>query len=312
MKIVSSNLRYDLTFTLSPDKTKAKLQAITIKDVLKETNNKLPTSKRKISLFEVIIPEKVSFVNDNNQEDYATVEEVSYAVFMDIKTISKITFPNSIKKIGLSCCMNCSNLEEVILPEELLPDGLGASCFKGCISLTKINIPQNLEILNVSTFEGCKNLKEIDLNNKITKISDGCFFGSGLQEIYIPDSVEDIDMFAFQNCDSLTDISLPDTLKDKKIIINNLRLNNIVYRQVKTNDIDIDINVDKTSTNDMSNDETPQESVSDEDKTVKDNDETNDVKVVAEPQVKTDKTKENKVNIIQRIYNKSKKKRGDL
>lgn len=90
--------------------------------------------------------------------------------------ITSITIPNSVTQIGESAFSNASNLESVVLSTEIssIPNNL----FFGCKNLISITIPQNITSIGKASFYGCTSLTDVYfLTNLVTEIDDDAFLG---------------------------------------------------------------------------------------------------------------------------------------
>ncbi len=109
--------------------------------------------------------------------------------------ISSVVLPSSITKIAAGAFSNCSNLQSVVLPESL--KSISAASFANCINIESINIPtsvtdfcSNSKYGTISyTFGGCSKLKTINIPSGVKVLHNGCFKGSGIEDIYIPETI---------------------------------------------------------------------------------------------------------------------------
>ena len=91
---------------------------------------------------------------------------------------------NSLKNIiiiGECAFLDCTEVEELVLPEKLVSIRHGA--FLGCRKLTKIYIPESVTQWEFSAFLCCENLDLLELPERITKTKIG-------KAIDIPDFIE--------------------------------------------------------------------------------------------------------------------------
>lgn len=122
---------------------------------------------------EIVIPETTT--NPADDKTY-TIVAVYDEAFMNT-TITKVTLPNTIKK-------------------------LKKNCFLGCSQLTSINLPEGLDVLDTQAL-GNTGLTHVTLPSTLSFIGHSCFFGVPLDGITIPASVVSIDGQAFGNCNNL-------------------------------------------------------------------------------------------------------------
>lgn len=106
------------------------------------------------------------------------------------------------------------------LPETITK--LGESCFSGAI-ITSLTLPAGITKLPPNTFQGIRRKYNnqtgestpisLALPPNLTKIGEGAFSGSEIEQIDIPNSVVEIADGAFFYCEALTSITLPPSLQ---------------------------------------------------------------------------------------------------
>ena len=107
-----------------------------------------------------------------------------------IVKFNELRFFTGLKKLPDYAFVNCTSLEELILPENLEQIGQGA--FANCISLKTVKMPKN------------RTLKFIE---------DSAFANTGLVSVVIPDGVEVIGECAFADCKYLESVVIPPSVK---------------------------------------------------------------------------------------------------
>ena len=139
-----------------------------------------------------------------NEIDGVAVTSIDDSVFNGKTTITKVTIPETVVKVGGYCFNGCSSLTSIEIPNAT---SLGGYCFNGCSSLTSIEIP-NVTSLGSNCFYLCSKLSSIEIPN-VTSLSYGCFgYCSSLTSIEIP-NVTSLDSSCFNGCSSLTSIEIP-------------------------------------------------------------------------------------------------------
>ena len=109
--------------------------------------------------------------------------------------ISSVTIPSTITIIPAGAFYNCQKLESIHLSEGITQ--IGAACFANCSKLEKIQIPESVTDFGCYTkygfksyvFGNCQSLKKVNIPSGVTKLTEGCFKGSGLQIFIIPSNV---------------------------------------------------------------------------------------------------------------------------
>ena len=107
-----------------------------------------------------------------------------------IVKFNELRFFTGLKKLPEYAFVNCTSLEELILPDNLEQIGQGA--FANCISLKTVKMPKN------------RTLKFIE---------DSAFANTGLVSVVIPDGVEVIGECAFADCEYLESVVIPPSVK---------------------------------------------------------------------------------------------------
>ena len=103
----------------------------------------------------------------------------------------------TVREIGPSAFVDCTNVVELILPSTVT--NIGTSAFYNCTSLTQITLPPTLSILAPYVFSGCSKLESLIVPEGVRTIGSYAVAGcTSLKYLAIPSSVEDITrMFAW-------------------------------------------------------------------------------------------------------------------
>jgi hypothetical protein len=109
------------------------------------------------------------------------------------------------------------DIETFYIPDTI--KSIGASAFLGCSNLTSVTIPKGVTAINRYTFYECESLISIEIPDGITSIGSHAFAGcTSLTNVVIPNSVRSIGDNAFYNCSSLQNIKYTGTIKQYKNI----------------------------------------------------------------------------------------------
>lgn len=163
------------------------------------------------------------------------VENISSNAFTH-SNISSITFPNSLKYIGIGAFSYCTNLSTIKFGNGLisigefafescsklnsctLPTGLQRienSAFKGS-GITRIEIPNSVKELGSEVFAYCPNLSSVKLSSSISSKEVPAYSFKGCPRLFnveIPDNFTSIGECAFNECEKLRKIVLPSNLQ---------------------------------------------------------------------------------------------------
>lgn len=127
---------------------------------------------------------------------------IKESAFKGNLSVTKVTIPESVKKIDDYAFSGCGNLTNATIPQGVTEIGNGT--FFGCRSLGGITIPENVTKISANAFSECSGLTEITIPENVREIGDYAFSGcSNLTNITIPGSITEIGDYVFWGCDSL-------------------------------------------------------------------------------------------------------------
>lgn len=165
---------------------------------------------------DVIIPEKVFF--KGQPYNVTEIDECAFTAYIftveerthySNPTLTSVSLPLTLTKIGKYAFAGCSGLSQVDIPASVT--SIGEEAFAGCSSLTQVNIPASVTSIGAGAFARCFSLIHVDLPDFLKSIENNSFYGcSELTYIEIPESVETIGNGAFSYCSSLTLINIPE------------------------------------------------------------------------------------------------------
>ena len=126
-----------------------------------------------------------------------------YAPFYSqYSTITSFTFGDQVEIIPNYLCYKMSQLDTVVLPQNLQTIGNYAFCY--CSSLKGVEIPASVTLVAKNSFEYCTALKSFTFPEGITTVATEVLYGcTALEEVVIPASVTTINSNAFYNCSGL-------------------------------------------------------------------------------------------------------------
>lgn len=176
-------------------------------------------------------------------------DSVGQNCFSEIKSLEQVILPVSLRYISYSMFDGCTNLKEVVIPENSQLESIGSFAFMDCSQLTYFNIPEKVVNIGEGPWRNCTMLSSINvaIQNKNFESLDGILYTKGrkqliqypigktedtfvvpenveeignsafwggkfLKTIYTPLCLKSIQHIAFKKCISLTDIYLPDNL----------------------------------------------------------------------------------------------------
>ena len=137
-----------------------------------------------------------------------TVKKIGRGAFSGCRYMKTVSIPSSVVEIGDSAFSGCSALESVTLPEQL--QVLGSWALSGCSSLKSVTIPSTITEIPANLLSGCSGLTSISISEKAKKIGASAFDGcTSLASFVIPNEVEYVGEYAFKDCTVLASLTFP-------------------------------------------------------------------------------------------------------
>ena len=120
---------------------------------------------------------------------------------------SEFTIPDGVTEIGTSAFNSCYSLEYLVVPDSVTT--IGRYAFSGC---GEVIIPDSITSIDEGTFSECK-FAEITLPSKLTYLGESAFSSNAyLKRIAIPAGVTAILDDTFYKCTSLETVVIPKTV----------------------------------------------------------------------------------------------------
>ena len=82
-----------------------------------------------------------------------------------MSSLTNITIPNSVTKIGANAFCGCDSLTNVSISNSVTK--IASSAFKDCSGLTNITIPNSVTEIGYAAFEGCSGLNTITMESNV-------------------------------------------------------------------------------------------------------------------------------------------------
>lgn len=145
---------------------------------------------------------------------------IGEGAFYGCTGFTELDLPETLSEIGTEAFGNCTSLKKVILPVTVM-DGssyyysyyTGGSCaaqgiFNGCSNLEEVIFPENSTRIPGGLLAG-SGIENITIPDTITSIGPYAFSNTGITSITIPESVTDIGFCAFSACSKLKELTVP-------------------------------------------------------------------------------------------------------
>ena len=157
---------------------------------------------------DVVIPEAI---------DGYQVTAIGELAFWAQYSITSVTMPDSVIRIGYSAFEHCEQLKSITLSTSL--ETISIHAFKGCKALETICLPESLTLIDGGAFSGCSALTKVTVPDRITSISSGAFKNcKKLMSLSLPAGITDLGDGAFAGCPNLVIIEFKGTMAQWKAI----------------------------------------------------------------------------------------------
>ena len=135
------------------------------------------------------------------------VDYMSYNTFGQCYSLSSVTLPSSLKRIGDNAFDSCSGLTSITIPNSV--SSITSYAFTKCSGITNVVVPNSVTNIGTGVFQRCSGLQSATLPSGLTSISSNLFrYCSSLSSVTIPSSVTSIGVYAFAET-KITDITIP-------------------------------------------------------------------------------------------------------
>lgn len=136
------------------------------------------------------------------------VTAIGQGAFRNNKSLGSVVIPDAVISIGIDAFNGCSNLENVILPDNNKYTYIDEGVFANTTSLNDIQIPDYVTQIKYRAFYNC-GLKHLNLSDNITYIKEQAFYGCNrLVDLVLPKYLERYGSECFGECDSLNSVEI--------------------------------------------------------------------------------------------------------
>ena len=136
------------------------------------------------------------------------ITKIGWGAFRACSSLTSLTLPSGITEIGNLAFKDCSGLTSLTIPTRVTE--IGELAFSGCSGLTSLTLPPGITEIKSEAFSDCSGLTSLTIPAGVTKIGYKAFKGcSGLTSFTIPSSITEIGFYAFEGCRGLTSLTIP-------------------------------------------------------------------------------------------------------
>ena len=134
-------------------------------------------------------------------------------------TITSVSIPSTVSKIGADAFLGCTQLTELIIADvdtwctmtfgskNANPLSFVHNLYEGDTLVKDVIIPASVTEIGEFLFAGCTSLETVVISSGTTSIAQGAFSGcTSLREISVPSTLTSIGQDAFLDCDSLVSV----------------------------------------------------------------------------------------------------------
>ena len=156
-------------------------------------------------LMSVTIPAKVASIGEGafvwgsklkqinlaaDNQSFTLVDGVLYKKDMSLLlaclgTMTSVTIPSGVKKIGAFAFRGCTGLKSVTIPEGVTD--IGWVAFVNCVGLKSLTIPESVKVIGPDAFKGCVELASVTMRGERPDAQNDIFKDCGkLKAIHVP------------------------------------------------------------------------------------------------------------------------------
>ncbi|MBQ6276830.1 MAG: leucine-rich repeat domain-containing protein [Bacteroidales bacterium] len=178
---------------------------------------------------DIVIPDYINIIGNRAFAHYEYYQYTGWEQ-EDNESLTSVTIPNSVTKIGSNAFTRCTNLTSITIPSSVT--SIGSDAFSSCNGLTSVYYTGDIAGWCGISFEysflfqqanplyHAHNLyvdnelvTDLIIPETVTEIKDNTFVGAScLTSIEIPNSVVTIGRNAFEDCDGLTSVTIPNSV----------------------------------------------------------------------------------------------------
>lgn len=136
-----------------------------------------------------------------------TVEEYS---FMNCTSLEAVYIPENVVNFGDRVFEGCTSLNTVTMLSDIV--SMPTNMFSGCTALENVTINENIAEFSYGCFNGCTSLTNLDFVENGVMLQSYAFNGTGAESVVLSDSLLAIPDHAFTNCPNLKYVTIPQSV----------------------------------------------------------------------------------------------------
>lgn len=119
---------------------------------------------------DIVVPSKVKASDVKSYK----VTGIDDRCFQNSKTVTSVTLPSTISKIGQYCFADCEQMKSVNIPSAVKT--ISQYTFSNCVSLTSLEFPSSFTNFGSRCFENCTNLESLVIPASVENLGQGSFY----------------------------------------------------------------------------------------------------------------------------------------
>ncbi len=139
-----------------------------------------------------------------------SVKSIGVACFKNNQKLSSVTIGSGISQLPTYVFRNCTSLENIVIPDNIISIGDGAFYESG---LTSINIGNKVQSID-RAFVSCDNLKTAKIGSGVTSLYAAFASCHNLEKVEFADGFNGDCSYAFVYCDKLSDVNVPSSVTE--------------------------------------------------------------------------------------------------
>ncbi len=208
-KLTSITVNSENSVYYSPEGSNAVIEKNTKRLIVGCKTTVIPTDVEEIAPYAFYNINVKEFVIPNN------IKKIDYRAFEKAK-FKSVELSNQLEKISAYAFFDCTNLEELVIPDSVTEVGEYAFSFDYYSSskLESVTVGSGIKELSSAMFMYGRSIKNVTLKEGLEIIGENAFNQClNLETIVIPNGVKWIYDYAFRDCNNLTNFSVPSTLE---------------------------------------------------------------------------------------------------
>lgn len=102
-----------------------------------------------------------------------SVHTIKAEAFKGCTRLTKVEFTDALTSLGDRAFLDCRSLTQITLPNSVTD--VDNFCFSGCLKLKDVQLSESMTYISIGLFGGCRSLTQITLPERIVSVDEGAF-----------------------------------------------------------------------------------------------------------------------------------------